>query len=121
MTVTINNYTDLQTVLNDFVSSAGVTPAQAPHGTFWNSLSYSDFINGEVPHVPGFKILTVGDASTSNIVMALAGTPGSPFDPNTGNIGQMPQPNPPYDDATPSQAEVIAALSAWINNGCPNS
>ena len=32
----------------------------------------------------------------------------------------MPQPSPPYNNANPSQDEVIAALSGWIDAGCPN-
>jgi hypothetical protein len=32
----------------------------------------------------------------------------------------MPQPSPPYNSANPSQDEVIQALSAWIDAGCPN-
>jgi hypothetical protein len=119
--MTINNYADLQDLLNKFVAAAQVTPGLAPHGVFWNNLTYDEFINGEVPGVPGYKILEVGNAAGSNIIMALSGTPGSPFDPNSGLIGQMPQPNPPYNSNTPSQSDVIAALTDWINNGCKNT
>lgn len=119
MAVTINSYADLQNVLNAFVSAAGVTPGLAPHGVFWENLTYQQFTTGQVPGVPGFQIVTPGTASTSAIVMALSGTPNTPFDPNTGSIGQMPQPNAPYNAGTPSQSDVIAALSAWIENKCP--
>jgi hypothetical protein len=119
MAVTINSYADLQSVMNDFVSAAGVTPGLAPHGVFWENLTYQQFTTGEVPGVPGFRIVTPGTASTSAIIMALSGTPGTPFDPNSGSIGQMPQPSPPYNDGTPSQTDVIAALTAWIGNNCP--
>jgi hypothetical protein len=118
--VTINNYDDLKTLLNNFVAAAQVTPGLAPHGVFWNTLTYDEFINGDVPGVPGFKILEVGNAAGSNIIMALSGTPNTPFDPNSGNIGQMPQPTPPYNAAAPTQTDVIAALTDWINNGCKN-
>ena len=121
MTTKINNYAELQTLLNNFVSASGVTPGLAPHMVFWNNLSYEDFITGDVPGVsPSYKILVVGDAANSNIIQALSGTAGSPFDPNTGSIGQMPQPSPPYDASAPTQTDVIAALTYWINNKCPN-
>lgn len=121
MAVSINSYAELQTVLNDFVNSAGVTPGLAPHGVFWEDLSYQDFVSGNVPNVGSYKIVEVGNAAQSNIIQALSGTPGSPFDPNSGTIGQMPQPSPPYESASPSQSDVIAAISAWINAGCPES
>jgi len=120
MATTINSYSDLQALLNAFVKGAGVTPGLAPHNVFWNNLTYEQFITQDVPGVPGFKILVVGNAAQSNIIMALSGTPGSPFDPNTGNIGQMPQPNPPYNASSPMQSDVIQALTNWINAGCPN-
>ena len=133
MAVTINSYADLQSVLDTFVASASVFPGSAPHNVFWKNLTYQDFTTGDVPGVGKefggpYKILEVGNPEASNIIMALSGTPGSAFDPNPlanppnpndGIIGQMPQPNAPYDSATPSQSDVIAALSAWIKNGCP--
>lgn len=119
MTTQINNYSDLQNLLNKFVAGSGVTPGLAPHKVFWNTLTYEEFITQDVPGVSGFKILVVGKAAESNIINALSGTPGTPFDPN-GNIGQMPQPSPPYDASVPTQTDVIAALTDWINNNCPN-
>lgn len=120
MATVINNYSDLQKLLNAFVAANSLTPGLAPHAVFWNSMTYQEFITGEVPNVSGFKILIPGDPENSNLIMALAGTPNSPFDPNTGEIGQMPQPNPPYNTASPQQAEVIAAISDWIARKCPN-
>lgn len=119
MTVSIRSYADVQTQLAAFVASAGVTPALAPHGVFYDSLTYAQFTTGDVPGVAGFKILEPGNSANSNIIMALAGTANSPFDPNSGSIGQMPQPSPPYDSATPSQCDIITALAAWIDAGCP--
>jgi hypothetical protein len=118
---TIKNYAEVQELLNAFVKAAGVTPGLAPHKVFWNHLTYEEFITGNVPGVtnPNFKILEVGNSAKSNIIMALSGTAGSPFDPN-GTIGQMPQYNPPYNSGNPTQNEVIAALKAWIDGGCKN-
>lgn len=121
MATTLKNYADVQTLLNSFVASAGVTPSLAPHHVFWQALSYEQFITGNVPGVSGnYKILVVGNSAQSNIIMALSGTPNSPFDPNKGTIGQMPYPNAPYNSANPSQNDVITALAAWIDAGCPN-
>ena len=121
MTITISNYADLQKNLSALVAANGLTPALAPHGVFYEDLDYNQFITQDMPGVPGFKIVEVGNAAASNIVMALSGTAGSAFDPNTGSIGPMPQPSPPYNTETPTQADIIAALTVWINDGCPNN
>jgi hypothetical protein len=120
--ISINSYADVQSVLSALVSANGLPIASAPHGVFWQTLTYKQFVTGTIPGVSGnYKIVIPGNAAGSNIIMALSGTPGSPFDPNTGIIGQMPQPNPPYNSSFPKQADVIAALSVWINNGCPEN
>ncbi len=122
MAATINNYADLQNLLNALVNANNLTPGFAPHHAFWNDLTYKQFITGSVPNVSGgkYKILVVGNAAQSNIIQALSGTAGSPFDPNSGSIGQMPQPSPPYNSVSPFQTDVITALTNWINSGCPN-
>jgi hypothetical protein len=120
MATTINNYADVQNLLNAFIgANSGLTPGQAPHGVFW-SKTYQQFITDDVPNFPGYKILVVGNADNSNIIMALKGT--GPFAPG-GDIGlQMPQPCPPeYNTNTPMQSDVINALTDWINKGCPNN
>lgn len=120
MTIAINSYADVQTQLAAFVASAGVAPALAPHGIFYAELTYDQFTTDDVPGVSGgFKILEIGNSAKSNIIMALSGTPGTTFDPNGTGIGQMPQPSPPYDAATPTQSDIITALAAWIDKGCP--
>lgn len=126
MATKINNYAELQALLNALVSSNGLPIGQAPHMAFWNSLTYEEFTTGVVPGgagIPGgpYQILVKGNAADSNIIKALSGTAGSPFDPNSGVIGPMPQPNPPYNANTPLQSDVIQALTDWINDGCPNN
>ncbi len=122
----LQNYSDVKNLLTDFVAANGTTPGLAPHGVFWNNLSYNDFITGYVPGVSnpndpkGYKILIVGDPANSIIIQALSGTPNTPFDPNTGLIGQMPQFSPPYNATQPTQTAVINLLSAWIGAHCPN-
>lgn len=119
MAVTIDSYADVQNVLAALVSANQLPIGQAPHQAFFQTLSYDEFVNGNVPNVAGFKILEIGNSQQSNIIQALSGTPNSPFDPNSGSIGQMPQPNPPYNANTPAQSDVITALAAWIDKGCP--
>jgi hypothetical protein len=112
----LTNYAQVQAALNAFVQQAGVTPGQAPHGAFWNALTYEEFISGNVPNVNSphsWKILEVGNPENSNIIQILSGM-GDAY-----NIyGQMPQPNPPYD---PEQTTLIGQLSDWIKNGCQNN
>jgi hypothetical protein len=114
----LKNYADVQAALNNFVNVAGVTPGQAPHGAFWNSMDYTEFTTGNIPGVPAgpWKILVVGNSQNSNIIQILSGV-GDAFN----DFGQMPQPNPPYvPPAGTEQATLIAELSAWIDAGCPN-
>jgi hypothetical protein len=125
MTVTINSYADVQNVLGQLVAANQLPIGQAPHGAFYQTLNYQEFIAGNMPGVGGgpdnggFKIVDVGNSKQSNIILALMGAAGTVFDPNTGSIGQMPQPNPPYNSEVPAQSDVIVALSAWIDNNCP--
>ncbi len=105
----VSNYADLQKLLNDFVSANALTPALAPHGVFWETMSYDQFISGSVL---GQKILEVGDSKNSFIIQILT-APTNGFD-------QMPQPSPPYNNNSPKQSEVICEIAAWIDAGCPN-
>jgi hypothetical protein len=98
-------------VLTQNNEMAGVS--NAPHGAFWSSLTYEQFTTGNVPGVDSVKILVVGDANNSNLIQALSGTTGTPFDPN-GQYGQMPANGPPY-----FSQDQINEIAAWINNGCP--
>lgn len=116
--LTFNNYTDVQAGLGVFVNQAGVNIDGAPHGGFWQTMSYTDFISGNIPNVPDgpggpWPILVVGKSANSNIVQILQGTGNA-----AQNFGQMPRPRPPYD---PGQSELISALAAWIDGGCKNS
>ena len=59
------------------------------------------------------KILAVGNARESNIIMALRGTRGSVFDREKGAIGRMPPIAPFMSD------DEIDRLADWIDRGCP--
>lgn len=127
MSVTINNYADLQAALTALVTNNDLQIGQAPHRAFWESMSYEDFISGNVPGVSDpspphdpYKIVDPGNAANSTIYQALSGAAGTVFDPNTGDFGQMPQPSAPYNSVPPLQSDIIAALETWINDGCPN-
>lgn len=105
----LNNFADVQALLNNFVASAGVTPDQAPHGVFWDT-DYESFMNLSI--FGQYPVVEKGNSANSNIILALKGT--------LPDIPQMPQPSPPYNEANPSQDQVIEALSGWIDAGCPN-
>jgi hypothetical protein len=111
----LTSFAAVQKILN------GIVITTAPHGAFWQT-SYDDFVNGNVPGGTQtanpntgkpLPILIKGDGPNSNIIMALAGTAGSFWDPNTGYFGRMPYNGPYLADA------VIQELSDWITNGCP--
>ena len=57
----------------NFVASSHVTPGGAPHGIFWNTLTYDQFVNGNVPGVQGgtIPILKSGSADDSNLIKIL--------------------------------------------------
>jgi hypothetical protein len=109
---TLTNYAAVQAALNNFVTQAGVSPGLAPHHTFWNTMSYQQFITGGVPGGP-WKILEVGSSKNSTIIQILSGY-GKAYD----NFGQMPRPSPPYE---PEQGTLITELAAWIDGGCQNN
>src|SRR6266436_9151784 len=89
-------------VLIDNGEQGGV--AGAPHGGFWSTLSYQQFVNGAVPGVTDpntalpMPILIKGKSAQSNLILALRGK-GLLFDPNTGAFGQMPANGPPMFSA----------------------
>jgi hypothetical protein len=97
--------------------------ATAPHKNFWETLTYQQFTTGNVPGVsfrptPPYPILVVGDATSSNFVLALQGV-GPLFDNSTGAFGQMPANANLLAMALLTAAEIQPIID-WINNGCPN-
>jgi hypothetical protein len=94
--------------------------AHAPHKDFWSTMSYNDFVTGNVPNVldpttqKPIPILVKGNSAKSNIILALQGAPGTLFDPNSGAFGQMPANGPPFFSASQ-----IKAIAGWIDAGCP--
>ena len=108
----LNSYKDVQALLNKFVMVNNLTPSLAPHGVFWETLTYEQFISGTVPGI-GVPILDNHHPENSYIINVLKG-------PYNG-FNQMPRPNPPYNQHTPEQSEVITLLSDWIARGCPDN
>ena len=117
--VTISSYAQFQQYLTKILTSNISTQTgnneeqdsenQSPHGAFWNTLAYNDFVNGTVPNV-GLPILVKGNSADSNFIKALRGQP--PFDGS--QFPQMPADGPPF--LTDAQ---IAPMAAWIDAGCP--
>ncbi|MFL5337172.1 MAG: hypothetical protein ACJ8H8_29360 [Geminicoccaceae bacterium] len=116
----LTSFADVQKFFNDFITQQGIDIAGAPHGAFWNNLTYDNFVNGNVPGVTDpntgkpVPILTKGDGAHSNIIYALSGTPGTLWDPNnpTG-FGLMP---PGLSNFSSDQ---IQELSDWITGPPP--
>ena len=123
--MTLKSYEDVKNHLNNILTANGqMSDTQhAPHHDWWNNMTFEQFITGSVPGVKDpqtgqpMPILVVGNAAQSNLILALQGAPGTPFDPNSGAFGPMPADGPPFFD----QASQIQPLSDWIDAGCPNS
>ena len=109
---------------NNISSTTGnneeIDSENALHGTFWNTLSYDEFVNGNVPGIEDpntgqpMPILMKGNAAQSNIILALQGAPGTPFDPNTGAFGKMPADGPPF-----FTVDQIQPIAYWIDACSP--
>lgn len=113
----LNSFSEVQQFITGILASnneaSGVS--RSPHNAFWETMSYDDFVNGNVPGIGKvMKVLVKGDSKLSNLILALQGAPNTPFDPNTGEFGQMPANGPPMftDDQ-------IKAIADWIDAGCP--
>jgi hypothetical protein len=115
----LNSFADVQSLIAQVLiqnsQQGGV--GFAPHGAFWNTLTYDQFVNGNVPNVPDpdtgdpIPILVKGSSAQSNLILALKGD-GPLF--ADAAFGRMPANGPPFfsDDE-------IASIAAWIDNGCP--
>ena len=124
VSMALTSFAAVQKFFNDFIAmNPGIDIADAQHHAFWNT-TYDNFVNGNVPNVTDptsgqplailNKVNGKYDGPSSNIVMALAGTANSLFDPNNpAGIGQMPQ-GGPY-----MSTDQINELSDWITAGCP--
>ncbi|MGD0676709.1 MAG: hypothetical protein ABSC94_14945 [Polyangiaceae bacterium] len=124
----ITSYAELQTYMTNLFrglvsQSTGNNELQdtsddSPHGVFWNTLTYDQFVHGPVPHVKDpttgnpMPILVPGRSAQSNLIMAMRGQ--GVFSPTTGAIPQMPADGPPF----PTDAQ-IQPIADWIDAGCP--
>ena len=106
----LNSYADVQTFFDDFISANNIDIDDAPHGAFWNTLSYDDFVNGDVPGVAGVKILISGNSADSNLVKILKG----PLTVGGQTFRRMPGGGPFMT------SDMIASLADWIDRDCPN-
>ncbi len=117
----INTYAELGLYINGLLTpgqKSGIANS-SPHGAMWDELQYVEFVEGNVPGVTDptsgdpMPILVKGNAAQSNLIKALQGAPGTPFDPSGGAFGPMPAIPPLF---TPAQ---IQPIIDWINAGCP--
>ena len=105
----LKSYKDVQALFNDFVAAQQIDIGDAIHSDFWNTLAYEDFVNGEVPNVPGVKILESGASADSNLIRILKGKL---------KVGQRTYPQMPEGGPYMSP-EMIASLADWIDSHCP--
>jgi hypothetical protein len=116
----LNHYADVQKFITSILQANGQYPVGPPHKNFWETLSYTDFVNGNVPGVKDpntnlpMPILIKGNSAKSNLILALQGAAGTVFDPDTGAFGRMPANGPPFftDDQ-------IKSIANWIDGNCP--
>lgn len=107
----LNSYQDVQAFFNDFIAANQIDIDSSPHGAFWNTLTYDQFVNGNVPGVAGsVRILVSGNSADSNLVKILKG----PLTVNGRTFRRMPGGGPFMTD------DMIASLADWIDRGCPN-
>ncbi|MBV8370357.1 MAG: hypothetical protein JO036_15730 [Candidatus Eremiobacteraeota bacterium] len=113
------SYQAVQNFINQVLQAnkedGGVT--QAPHKSFWSTLTYQQFTQGNVPGVTDDKnkpvrILVPGNSAGSALIQVLQGT--GIADPKNGAFDQMPANGPPF--FTDAQIKEIAD---WIDAGCP--
>jgi hypothetical protein len=117
---TLNTFADVQNFISQVLTQNhnNTLPAQSPHKAFWMTMTYDQFVNGNVPNTTDdngspIPILVKGKSAESNIIFALTGT-GPLFGPN--DIGIMPPPNPGVAFA----ADQVKSIANWIDAGCPN-
>ena len=107
----LNSYSDVQNFFRNFVTANQISIGDAPHDAFWDALTYDQFVNGNVPNVPGpIKILVSGDAANSNLLKILQG----PLTVGGNSFSQMPEGGPF------TSTDMIATLVDWIDRNCPN-
>ena len=117
---TLKNYAAVQAFITEVMEQSkkeGTPPPKSPHKAFWASLTYDQFINGNVPGVifpgtgAGIPILVKGDAKSSNLILALKGE-GPLFGPG-GSFGQMPA-----GGMTKFTEDQVQRIADWIDAGC---
>ena len=108
----LNSFAELQTFMTQTMTELGGSAEFAPHGVFWQTLSYDQCVNGNMPGIAGapVKILVSGASSQSNIIHALKGE--GIFAPG-GRFRRMPAGGPYFSE------EQIKEIADWIEAGCP--
>jgi hypothetical protein len=107
----LNSYQDVQSFFNDFIAANQIPIDDSPHLAFWDTLTYDEFVNGDVPNAAGVKILIVGNSADSNLVKILRGS----LTVGTASFRRMPGGGPFMSE------DMIASLADWIDRGCPEA
>jgi hypothetical protein len=115
----LNNFAAVQNFITQVLMQNGDTNkvAFAPHKAFWNTMTFNEFVTGNVPNVSDpntggpMPVLVKGNSAQSNLIQALLGI--GPIFGTAGAISQMPE------GGTPFTLDQIKSLANWIDNGCP--
>jgi hypothetical protein len=117
----LNSYADVQNFIKQVLTQNGDLGkvARAPHKDFWATMTYNQFVTGNVPNVSDpntgkpMPVLVKGNSAQSNLIQALLGI-GPTFGVN-GAISQMPE------GGTAFTLDQIKSIANWIDNNCPQT
>lgn len=113
----LGSYAEVQTFIKGVMTQLGADATFAPHEEFWGTLSYQQFVEGDVPGIaPPVKILVKGNASASAIIDALKGIGLFTRPAPGGRFRRMPAGGPPF-----FSDEQIKEIADWIDAGCPET
>jgi hypothetical protein len=103
-----SGFADIQAILDTSIAGEDI----GAHGAFWRDTTRDEFVERKVF---GRQLLVVGASGESNLVKALRGE--APFGRDIGtpgaNVRRMPA------GMAAMAEEDIAAIAAWIDEGCP--
>jgi hypothetical protein len=112
----ITSFQGVRDFINKFLADHKIGVSGAPHQDFWNTMSYNDFVTGNVPGLLDsaglplkVKILVKGKSAESWLIKVLQG----PITASGVAIVQMPK------NGDKMTKEQIAEIAGWIDNNCP--
>src|SRR5262249_45091228 len=106
----LNSYKDVQDYFNNFVAAHSISIDDAPHGAFWNSLTYDEFVNGPVRGISAqLPTVVSGNSAAPTLIRIRRGR----WKVGGKRFPQMPGGGPFMKN------EEIAPPADWIARNCP--